>query len=130
MTIWWMGKKIFSGRVIMKESVQETLDHAVPHYSHDDSYSPGITEFQRMVLAHYNRSGRDMPWRNTTDPYQILVSEIMLQQTQVERVNTKFPEFIRAFPDFSVLAQAPLAEILAVWQGMGCLLYTSPSPRD
>ena len=72
-----------------------------------------------MVLSHYERHGRDMPWRNTTDPYQILVSEIMLQQTQVERVTKKFSEFIRAFPDFSALASAPLAEILAVWQGMG-----------
>jgi A/G-specific adenine glycosylase len=60
-----------------------------------------------------------MPWRETTDPYQILVSEIMLQQTQVERVLKKFPEFIRSFPDFGTLAAAPLADILAVWQGMG-----------
>jgi A/G-specific adenine glycosylase len=72
-----------------------------------------------MVLSYYERSGREMPWRNTTDPYQILVSEIMLQQTQVERVTKKFSEFIRAFPDFSALASAPLTEILAVWQGMG-----------
>jgi A/G-specific adenine glycosylase len=103
----------------MKKSVQETLDHSLPQYSHDGSYRPGITEFQRMVLVHYDRCGRDMPWRNTTDPYQILVSEIMLQQTQVERVTTKFPEFIRAFPDFSSLATAPLSSVLAVWQGMG-----------
>ena len=60
-----------------------------------------------------------MPWRETTDPYHILVSEIMLQQTQVERVLKKFPEFILAFPDFTALATAPLADILAVWQGMG-----------
>jgi A/G-specific adenine glycosylase len=113
------GKKIFPGRVLRKKSVQETLDHVLPHYSRDGSYSPGITEFQRMVLAYYDRSGRDMPWRNTTDPYQILVSEIMLQQTQVERVNTKFPEFIHAFMDFSSLAAAPLSSVLAVWQGLG-----------
>ncbi len=93
------------------------LDNSGPLYSVDDSSD--ISAFQRMVLLHYERQGRDMPWRNTTDPYQILVSEIMLQQTQVERVTKKFLEFIRAFPDFSALAHAPLAEILAVWQGMG-----------
>jgi len=60
-----------------------------------------------------------MAWRNTTDPYQILVSEIMLQQTQVERVTIKFPEFIRAFPDFASLATATLANVLTVWQGLG-----------
>ena len=72
-----------------------------------------------MVLSHYEQYGRDMAWRNTTDPYQILVSEIMLQQTQVERVTAKFPEFIRAFPDFASLATAPLANVLTVWQGLG-----------
>jgi A/G-specific adenine glycosylase len=60
-----------------------------------------------------------MAWRHTTDPYRILVSEIMLQQTQVGRVATKFPEFIAAFPDFPALAAAPLPAVLAVWQGMG-----------
>jgi A/G-specific adenine glycosylase len=80
---------------------------------------PTIKEFQKMVLDHYHSRGRDLIWRKTTDPYHILVSEIMLQQTQVERVETKFPEFITVFPDFSTLAKAPLAEVLQVWQGMG-----------
>jgi A/G-specific adenine glycosylase len=103
----------------MKTSDQETLDQSGPQFSRDDSSSPGIPAFQKMVLSHYEQYGRDMAWRNTTDPYQILVSEIMLQQTQVERVATKFPEFIRAFPDFASLATAPLAQVLTVWQGMG-----------
>jgi len=72
-----------------------------------------------MVLLHYDLYGRNLEWRNTTDPYHILVSEIMLQQTQVERVSKKFPEFICAFPDFSSLATATLADVLAVWQGLG-----------
>jgi len=72
-----------------------------------------------MVLLHYEQYGRDMAWRNTTDPYQILVSEIMLQQTQVDRVTIKFPEFIRTFPDFASLAAASLAQVLSVWQGLG-----------
>jgi len=103
----------------MKNSQQESLDHSGPQFSRDDSTSPGILAFQHMVLSHFKQYGRDMTWRNTTDPYQILVSEIMLQQTQVERVTTKFAEFIHAFPDFASLAIAPLANVLTVWQGMG-----------
>ena len=79
-----------------------------------------IRSFQQEVLAFYHEHGRhDMVWRHTTDPYRIVVSELMLQQTQVERVAIKFPLFIAAFPDFAALAAAPLHEILAVWQGMG-----------
>lgn len=103
----------------MKTSDQGFLDRSGPQFSGYDSYKPGIQEFQQMVLLHYEQYGRDMAWRNTTDPYQILVSEIMLQQTQVERVTVKFPEFIRAFPDFTSLAAASLANILTVWQGLG-----------
>ena len=60
-----------------------------------------------------------MPWRNTRVPYRILVSEVMLQQTGVERVMTKYAEFIRAFPGFRALAQAGVAEVLAAWKGLG-----------
>jgi len=103
----------------MKTSDQETLDQGAPHYSRDDNSIDGIPAFRQMVLSHYDQYGRDMAWRNTTDPYQILVSEIMLQQTQVERVTVKFPEFIRAFPDFASLASASLAHVFAAWQGLG-----------
>jgi len=103
----------------MKPSDQATLDQSGPQFSRDDSCSQGIPAFRQMVLLYYERYGRDMIWRNTTDPYQILVSEIMLQQTQVERVTAKFPEFIRVFPDFASLAAAPRASVLAVWQGLG-----------
>jgi A/G-specific adenine glycosylase len=103
----------------MKPSDQVTLDQSGPQFSRDDSSSQGIPAFRQMVLLHYERYGREMIWRNTTDPYQILVSEIMLQQTQVERVTAKFPEFIRVFPDFASLAAAPRARVLAVWQGLG-----------
>ena len=108
-----------TGRKLLKNSVQETLDTAGIQFSRDDSSCPGILEFQQMVLSYYNNYGRDMAWRDTTDPYLILVSEIMLQQTQVERVTIKYPEFIRAFPDFASLADAPLDKVLSVWQGMG-----------
>jgi A/G-specific adenine glycosylase len=60
-----------------------------------------------------------MPWRETQNPYHILVSEIMLQQTQVERVLGKYPEFLARFPDFETLAQASWPEVYAAWQGLG-----------
>lgn len=60
-----------------------------------------------------------MPWRETTDPYCITVSEIMLQQTQVQRVAEKYPPFISTFPDWRTLASAPQAEVLKAWQGLG-----------
>jgi len=104
---------------LKKNSVQETLDTSGVQFSREDSFSPGILEFQQMVLSYYRKNGREMIWRNTTDPYLILVSEIMLQQTQVERVKIKFPEFIAVFPDFASLADAPLDKVLSVWQGMG-----------
>ncbi len=78
-----------------------------------------IAAFQEAVLAHYRKHGRDLPWRNTDDPYRILVSEVMLQQTQVSRVIEKFDLFIERFCDFDSLARAPLSEVLTVWKGLG-----------
>jgi A/G-specific adenine glycosylase len=78
-----------------------------------------IQEFRDLILSYYALFGRDLPWRHTTDPYAILVSEIMLQQTQVERVRHKYPEFIRTFPTFESLSGAPLQDILSAWQGLG-----------
>ncbi|MBI5634069.1 MAG: A/G-specific adenine glycosylase [Nitrospirae bacterium] len=78
-----------------------------------------IRSFQKLMYQHYLEHQRPMPWRKTRNTYHILLSEVMLQQTQVERVLVKYREFIRAFPNFSRLAKAPLAEVLRVWQGMG-----------
>lgn len=75
--------------------------------------------FQKKIWGYYQRNGRKLPWRETENPYHILVSEIMLQQTQVNRVAKKYPEFITAFPHIAALAEAPLTKILRVWQGMG-----------
>jgi A/G-specific adenine glycosylase len=75
--------------------------------------------FQQTVYDNYKAYGRDLPWRKTNDPYKILVSEVMLQQTQVPRVMEKYGEFVRAFPDIHSLARAPLRDILNVWQGLG-----------
>lgn len=75
--------------------------------------------FQNIIYHYYTGNARKFPWRNTRDPYHILVSEIMLQQTQTERVLKKYGEFISTFPTVYDLAQAPLRDVLAVWQGLG-----------
>jgi A/G-specific adenine glycosylase len=75
--------------------------------------------FITEVWEHYRRNGRDLPWRHTHDPYEILVSEIMLQQTQVRRVLTKYPEFLAVFPTVAALATASLGDVLAEWRGLG-----------
>ncbi len=74
---------------------------------------------QHTLLQWYARCARDLPWRRTRDPYAILLSEIMLQQTQVDRVHPKFQEFLDAFPTFSALAAAPLAEVIRRWAPLG-----------
>src|SRR3989344_7990134 len=69
---------------------------------------------------HYHEEARaHLPWRATRDPYKILVSEIMLQQTQVERVIPYYKKFIRTYPSARVLARVSLANVLQVWQGLG-----------
>ncbi len=74
----------------------------------------------RAVKVHYKKEGRaHLPWRQTRDPYKILVSEIMLQQTQVERVIPFYNRFIKKFPTAKTLARAPLADVLLAWQGLG-----------
>jgi A/G-specific adenine glycosylase len=78
-----------------------------------------IASFKRKVLDHYHAHGRDLPWRRTHDPYRILVSEVMLQQTQVIRVMDKWERFVDTFPDFASLSAASLADILTVWRGLG-----------
>ncbi len=78
-----------------------------------------IRKFQKTIYRYYGKYGRTFPWRMTHNPYHILISEIMLQQTQVQRVMGKYEPFINAFPDFSSLARAPLRLILKQWQGLG-----------
>ncbi|OPX73162.1 MAG: G/T mismatches repair enzyme [Methanoregulaceae archaeon PtaB.Bin108] len=78
-----------------------------------------IREFQERVYRFYRKNGRDLPWRRTTVPYEILVSEIMLQQTQVERVCGRYERFLVRFPDFPALAGAELRDVLHEWQGLG-----------
>lgn len=78
-----------------------------------------VRRFRSIIYGYYRKHRREFPWRDTDDPYRILVSEIMLQQTQTARVAEKFVEFVDAFPTVEALAAAPLREVLTVWQGMG-----------
>ena len=78
-----------------------------------------ISDFQRTILDNYKVHGRMFPWRETDDPYAILVSEMMLQQTQTLRVVPKYEAWLKLFPDAASLAAAPLADILAAWSGLG-----------
>ena len=78
-----------------------------------------IRRFQKEVYDYYKRNGRKLPWRKTHNPYHILLSELMLQQTQVARVLDKYKEFLRRFSTIESLARAPLQDVLEVWQGLG-----------
>lgn len=78
-----------------------------------------LAVFKQTVRQHYGLHGRDLPWRSSRAPYHILVSEMMLQQTQVARVLPKYEGFLRTFPSPTCLAAAPFSEVLAVWSGLG-----------
>jgi A/G-specific adenine glycosylase len=71
------------------------------------------------LLAWYRRNGRDLPWRRTSDPYHILVSEVMLQQTQVDRVLPKYHEWLEKYPSLAALADAPVTEVARTWRPLG-----------
>lgn len=75
--------------------------------------------FRARLVAWFKTDGRDLPWRRTRDPYAILVSEIMLQQTQVATVIDYYTRWMKRFPDFAALARASEAEVLHAWQGLG-----------
>jgi A/G-specific adenine glycosylase len=75
--------------------------------------------FQRRLLAWYRAHGRDLPWRRTRAPYRVLVSEIMLQQTQVDRVVPKYREFLRRYPSLGRLAAAPVDDVRRLWYPLG-----------
>jgi len=85
-----------------------------PHLAPD-----AVLEFQRLILDYYRRYRRDFPWRESRDPYSIYVSEIMLQQTQTERVVPKYQEFLAALPNWRALAEAELRAVLVLWSGLG-----------
>ena len=75
--------------------------------------------FQKTIYAYYREHGRVLPWRSAITPYKVLVSEVMLQQTQADRVIPKFQEFLRTFPSIKALSSAPLSQVLSCWSGLG-----------
>ncbi|MFL6503964.1 MAG: A/G-specific adenine glycosylase, partial [Candidatus Udaeobacter sp.] len=75
--------------------------------------------FRRSLVRWYRRHGRDLPWRKTNEPYPVLVSEFMLQQTQVATVIPYYHKWLRRFPDFASLARASQNDVLRAWQGLG-----------
>lgn len=78
-----------------------------------------IQSFQRKIFSWWATHARDLPWRRTDDPYRVMVSEVMLQQTQVRRVLSKYAAFIDAFPTVDALAHASPSAVLRMWKGMG-----------
>jgi A/G-specific adenine glycosylase len=87
--------------------MSRTVDPAVRH------------AFGRKLRAWYRRNARDLPWRRTRDAYHILVSELMLQQTQVSRVVTRYGEFLEEFPTLGSVARARPARVMEAWEGLG-----------
>ncbi|HKU81484.1 MAG TPA: A/G-specific adenine glycosylase, partial [Candidatus Tumulicola sp.] len=86
-----------------------------------------VAAIRRSLLAWYARNGRaGLPWRTARNPYHTLVSEFMLQQTQVDRVVDRFNDFIARFPDFAALSRASTADVLRAWKGLG---YNSRAVR-
>jgi A/G-specific adenine glycosylase len=85
-----------------------------------------LVAVRRAIRRWYLTNARDLPWRRTRDPYCILVSEVMLQQTQVDRVVPKYRAFLVRFPTLRSLAMAPLADVLRIWSGLG---YNSRAKR-
>jgi A/G-specific adenine glycosylase len=75
--------------------------------------------FRRRLLEWYRRNGRDLPWRKTDDPYHILVSEVMLQQTQVDRVLPKYQQWLEKYPSLEALADAPETDVAEMWRPLG-----------
>ncbi|GCE13026.1 A/G-specific adenine glycosylase [Tengunoibacter tsumagoiensis] len=93
---------------------KQTLSSPVPSLAPEH-----ISRVNTGLLQWYAQKQRDLPWRTTSDPYAVLVSEIMLQQTQVDRVLPKYQQFLTAFPTLEALAAAPTADVISVWVPLG-----------
>ena len=94
------------------------------------AWLPGdLTRLRRLAVKWYSENGRDLPWRQTSDPYSIWVSEIMLQQTQVATVIPYYHRFLQSFPTADALANAPLDDLYRHWSGLGVLSASSANAR-
>lgn len=87
--------------------------------SHKPLSKQDLTKFQTHIWDFYTKNRRDFPWRNTITPYSVFISEVMLQQTQTNRIIEKYHEFLQTFPDFQSLATTPFEKLLRVWKGLG-----------
>ncbi len=96
------------------------------YVAEDERPAPVAEAVQERLLAWFAQQGRDLPWRHTRDPYAILVAEMMLQQTGVERVRPKYAAWLERFPTLRALAEAPRAEVIRLWSGLG---YNSRAVR-
>ncbi len=85
--------------------------------------------FRRRLLAWYDAHGRELQWRKTSDPYHILVSEMMLQQTQVDRVIPKYNEWLDRYPSLDALAEARVKDVTRTWRPLGYNIRPRPAPR-
>jgi A/G-specific adenine glycosylase len=103
---------VSSPRTARKRSKRDAVPRDLPAPPHRQ-------RFRRRLLEWYRRNGRDLPWRKTSDPYHILVSEVMLQQTQVDRVLPKYEEWLRKYPTLEALATAPEEDVSATWRPLG-----------
>lgn len=91
-----------------------------PQSNHAPQLHPErINRIQQLLLAWFKEHARDLPWRRTRDPYRVLVSEIMLQQTQVDRVKPKYAAFLDQFPSLEALAAASTGDVIRAWSGLG-----------
>ena len=109
MTLWWNGRVTVNFSWNYMGSMAAT---SLP--------APSARQwFRRRLLAWYRANGRDLPWRRTDDPYHILVSEIMLQQTQVDRVLPKYHEWLRKYPSLEALAAADEGDVSQTWRPLG-----------
>jgi A/G-specific adenine glycosylase len=95
---------------------KEALSYLWPPFAQDTA---SLQLFRSSILDFYAKHGRRFSWRETSDPYHILLSEVMLQQTQTSRVEPKYELFLSLWPDFASLAKAPLDELLFHWKGLG-----------
>jgi A/G-specific adenine glycosylase len=84
-----------------------------------DGHIADLPEIRQALMSWFSEAARDLPWRHTRDPYRILVAEVMLQQTQVDRVIPKYQAFLERFPTLEALADAPTAEVIRMWSGLG-----------
>ena len=108
--------------IIVKPSVKSPRTPRTPRSKKRQTPLPSTTErqwFRRRLLDWYRKNGRDLPWRNTDDPYHILVSEVMLQQTQVDRVLPKYHEWLGKYPSFEALAVAEERDVVKTWYPLG-----------